>query len=236
MKVGILGGSFNPPHFGHLHISNLAIKKLGLNQVWWIPTKKNPLKEAKIYSTNKYLNCTNEFFIEWLKFDLLSSLCTNKPLTPYPNPKKYPGVKIKQYEFCSRSLSELTVMESIFYTVNLNGIRVKNIPNNNYLDNYFSAISLAHMIMGDGCWHKTHKTVYISTNCFNETDVERFAAFLDVKFGLVAKCNKSSNGPVLRFSQTKKNIDLLRLLVFPFIHPIFLYKLNLDLNHNPNSI
>ncbi len=49
MKVGILGGSFNPPHFGHLHISNLAIKKLGLNQVWWIPTKKNTLKEARIY-------------------------------------------------------------------------------------------------------------------------------------------------------------------------------------------
>ncbi len=49
MKVGILGGSFNPPHKGHVYISNLAIKKLGLNQVWWIATQKNPLKEAKIY-------------------------------------------------------------------------------------------------------------------------------------------------------------------------------------------
>lgn len=49
MKVGLLGGSFNPPHQGHIHISDLAIKKLGLNQVWWIPAKKNPLKEAKIY-------------------------------------------------------------------------------------------------------------------------------------------------------------------------------------------
>lgn len=49
MKVGLLGGSFNPPHQGHVHISNLAIKKLNLNQVWWIPTAYNPLKERSIY-------------------------------------------------------------------------------------------------------------------------------------------------------------------------------------------
>jgi nicotinate-nucleotide adenylyltransferase len=49
MKVGLLGGSFNPPHQGHIHLSNLAIKKLRLNQVWWIPTLKNPLKEDVIF-------------------------------------------------------------------------------------------------------------------------------------------------------------------------------------------
>jgi len=53
MKVGLLGGSFNPPHHGHIHISNLAIKKLGLNQVWWIPTAHNPLKEKSIYAPYK---------------------------------------------------------------------------------------------------------------------------------------------------------------------------------------
>jgi nicotinate-nucleotide adenylyltransferase len=51
MKVGLLGGSFNPPHQGHLHLSNLAIKKLNLNQVWWIPTLKNPFKEDSIYES-----------------------------------------------------------------------------------------------------------------------------------------------------------------------------------------
>jgi nicotinate-nucleotide adenylyltransferase len=45
MKVGLLGGSFNPPHQGHIYISNLASKKLGLNQVWWLPAIQNPLKE-----------------------------------------------------------------------------------------------------------------------------------------------------------------------------------------------
>ena len=44
MKVGILGGSFNPAHLGHIHLSKIVIKKLALNQLWWIPTPQNPLK------------------------------------------------------------------------------------------------------------------------------------------------------------------------------------------------
>ncbi len=59
MKVGILGGSFNPAHQGHIYISNLAIKKLGLNQVWWIPTAKNPLKKAPYENYQKRLNQCN---------------------------------------------------------------------------------------------------------------------------------------------------------------------------------
>lgn len=45
MKIGILGGSFNPVHLGHIYIAQMAIKKLALNQVWMIPTAQNPLKE-----------------------------------------------------------------------------------------------------------------------------------------------------------------------------------------------
>lgn len=51
MKIGLLGGSFNPPHQGHLHISNLAIKKLGLDQIWWITTKQNPFKDPNLYES-----------------------------------------------------------------------------------------------------------------------------------------------------------------------------------------
>lgn len=59
MKVGLLGGSFNPPHQGHIYISNLAIKKLGLNQVWWIPTAQNPFKDKSIYESyeNRLKKC-----------------------------------------------------------------------------------------------------------------------------------------------------------------------------------
>lgn len=44
-RIGLLGGSFNPPHQGHLRISLHALKKLRLDRVWWIVTPGNPLKE-----------------------------------------------------------------------------------------------------------------------------------------------------------------------------------------------
>lgn len=44
MKIGLLGGSFNPAHDGHLHISIDAKRRLGLDQVWWLVSPQNPLK------------------------------------------------------------------------------------------------------------------------------------------------------------------------------------------------
>lgn len=46
MKVGLLGGSFNPAHEGHLHISELALKLLGLDCIWWMVSPQNPLKPS----------------------------------------------------------------------------------------------------------------------------------------------------------------------------------------------
>lgn len=43
-RIGLLGGSFNPAHDGHLHISRLALAKLGLDEVWWLVSPQNPLK------------------------------------------------------------------------------------------------------------------------------------------------------------------------------------------------
>ena len=43
-KIGILGGTFDPPHQGHLYISKVALKKLSLKKILWVITKKNPLK------------------------------------------------------------------------------------------------------------------------------------------------------------------------------------------------
>lgn len=43
-RVGLMGGSFNPPHEGHLRVAETAVKRLGLDQVWWIVTPGNPLK------------------------------------------------------------------------------------------------------------------------------------------------------------------------------------------------
>jgi nicotinate-nucleotide adenylyltransferase len=45
MRIGLLGGSFNPPHAAHRAISRFAIKRLQLDRVWWLVTPGNPLKE-----------------------------------------------------------------------------------------------------------------------------------------------------------------------------------------------
>lgn len=42
--IGLLGGSFDPPHAGHLHISREALKRFGLDRLWWLVSPGNPLK------------------------------------------------------------------------------------------------------------------------------------------------------------------------------------------------
>lgn len=44
MKIGVLGGSFNPAHDGHRYISLMALRLLGLDAVWWLVSPQNPLK------------------------------------------------------------------------------------------------------------------------------------------------------------------------------------------------
>lgn len=43
-RVGLMGGSFNPPHEGHREVADAAMRRLKLDQVWWIVTPGNPLK------------------------------------------------------------------------------------------------------------------------------------------------------------------------------------------------
>ena len=44
MRVGLLGGSFDPPHAGHVHVTKWALKAFGLDRVWWLVSPGNPLK------------------------------------------------------------------------------------------------------------------------------------------------------------------------------------------------
>ena len=46
MQVGLFGGSFNPPHAGHALVAEIALKRLALDQLWWIVTPGNPLKSS----------------------------------------------------------------------------------------------------------------------------------------------------------------------------------------------
>ena len=73
-KIGLLGGSFNPAHQGHLSISKIALRRLGLNQIWWIVSPRNPLKEydflydfeERVFSARKIIN-TNKISISRLE-------------------------------------------------------------------------------------------------------------------------------------------------------------------------
>ena len=54
-SIGLLGGSFDPAHKGHIAITKIAIKKLKLSKVFWIVTKKNPFKDNPYYSISQRL-------------------------------------------------------------------------------------------------------------------------------------------------------------------------------------
>ena len=87
IRVGIFGGTFDPPHIGHLHISKIALKKLKLNAVIWIITKQNPLKQKPYLDIKTRVNLSKyitksqkKIFVEYLEdkiksrntFDLLN--------------------------------------------------------------------------------------------------------------------------------------------------------------------
>jgi nicotinate-nucleotide adenylyltransferase len=47
MAIGLFGGSFNPPHAGHVLLAEIALRRLRLDQLWWIVTPGNPLKSHR---------------------------------------------------------------------------------------------------------------------------------------------------------------------------------------------
>ncbi len=51
MRIGLYGGSFNPPHDGHAHVSQVALRRLKLHRIWWLVTPGNPLKDASDLAT-----------------------------------------------------------------------------------------------------------------------------------------------------------------------------------------
>ena len=58
--IGLVGGTFDPAHKGHLAITKIAIKKLKLNKVLWIVTKKNPFKDNPYFSLSERLKKAKE--------------------------------------------------------------------------------------------------------------------------------------------------------------------------------
>ena len=59
-RIGILGGTFDPPHKGHLYISKIALKKLRLNKLIWVVTKKNPFKKRPVLELKVRINLSKK--------------------------------------------------------------------------------------------------------------------------------------------------------------------------------
>ena len=70
-SVGLLGGSFDPAHKGHLTISKIAIKKIRLHKLFWIVTKKNPFKSDPLYSISQRLRFAKKITKNIKKIEVL---------------------------------------------------------------------------------------------------------------------------------------------------------------------
>ena len=53
LTIGLLGGSFDPPHEGHVHITKIAIKIFNLSRLWWLVSPGNPIKDKAPSDINK---------------------------------------------------------------------------------------------------------------------------------------------------------------------------------------
>ena len=59
-SLGIFGGSFDPPHKGHLKISLISIRKLKLKKIYWVITKKNPFKKTTLFTISQRIKMCKE--------------------------------------------------------------------------------------------------------------------------------------------------------------------------------
>jgi len=59
-SIGLLGGSFDPVHKGHLTISKITLKKIKLDKIYWLITKKNPFKKKVHFSLNQRVRLAKE--------------------------------------------------------------------------------------------------------------------------------------------------------------------------------
>ena len=60
LRIGLLGGSFDPPHSGHMHISKWAIKEFNLDRIWWLVSPGNPLKQDAPADLDRRLSACNK--------------------------------------------------------------------------------------------------------------------------------------------------------------------------------
>ncbi|MDC0903405.1 nicotinate (nicotinamide) nucleotide adenylyltransferase [Pelagibacteraceae bacterium] len=69
--IGILGGSFDPPHKGHIAISKISLKKIKLKKLYWVITKKNPFKNKTYFSLKQRIQKSKKATQKYKKMKIL---------------------------------------------------------------------------------------------------------------------------------------------------------------------
>jgi nicotinate-nucleotide adenylyltransferase len=69
--IGIFGGSFDPPHKGHVEISKISLKKIKLKKIYWIVTKKNPFKKKPFFSLKKRISKSKKAVKKYKRIQVL---------------------------------------------------------------------------------------------------------------------------------------------------------------------
>ena len=71
LTIGLLGGSFNPPHYGHIYVTRESIKRLGLDMVWWLVVPHNPLKFSGGYNICERLMLSTRLISDYRKVSIV---------------------------------------------------------------------------------------------------------------------------------------------------------------------
>ena len=69
--IGIFGGSFDPPHKGHIEISKISLKKIKLKKIYWVITKKNPFKKKPFFSLKQRISKSKKAIRKYKKIEVL---------------------------------------------------------------------------------------------------------------------------------------------------------------------
>ena len=74
--IGILGGSFDPPHKGHVKISIISQKKIKLKKIIWIIAKKNPFKKKTFFSLKQRIHKSKKISSKWKYNQKTKNICS----------------------------------------------------------------------------------------------------------------------------------------------------------------
>ncbi|RPG94347.1 MAG: nicotinate (nicotinamide) nucleotide adenylyltransferase [Candidatus Pelagibacter sp. TMED253] len=69
--IGIFGGSFDPPHKGHVKISKICLQKIKLKKIYWVITKKNPFKKKPFFSLKERVSKSKKAVKSYKKIKVL---------------------------------------------------------------------------------------------------------------------------------------------------------------------